>query len=378
MKNGFVLLMVLALIGGASAQCLTGPIWGLALTENPYTFSTDADPFVGTDCWGGWDGGYGDDRNYTSGGLLYLDTNEPEDPFDYIIVFNHDNDVDDLWVTPGVDKIELVVWVDSISPGANAIVKIEQYPASDDSGVASFPNRDDGTGAIVTDAWDPDTTITGPGQYHFFTAAPADVNTVAVTPVIGVANGSIVIDAIWIGTESSPCAGTAKASNSNPANNSIQPSGSVTQLEWILPGSCGGSSDLTVDLRFEQELGIDGEGNYVYDPNWGAANGTPTVMVTNSGINMTSQSVSELAPYTSPLPDGLYSWRVDVTDPSPVGGGTTEGNVWLLVVSDCYNIDLEGDLDNNCRVDLADFALLAANWLLDCIDDPANPGCVTP
>ncbi|MFZ9024894.1 MAG: hypothetical protein ACO3BO_09125 [Anaerohalosphaeraceae bacterium] len=37
-----------------------------------------------------------------------------------------------------------------------------------------------------------------------------------------------------------------------------------------------------------------------------------------------------------------------------------------------------GDVDNNCRVDLVDVSLLAANWLIDCIDDPANPACVTP
>jgi hypothetical protein len=290
MKSVFVLLMALTLTGGASAQCGYGPFWGLALTENPYTFSTDADPFVGTDCWGGWDGADGDGGGYTSGGLLYLDTNDPGAASNYIIVFNHDNDVDDLGVTPGVDKIELAIEVVSISPGANAIIKIEQYPASDDSGVASFPNRDDGTGAIVTDAWDPATEITGPGQYHFWTAAVCDVNTVAVTPVIGVANGSIVIDEIWIGPEGS-CTCPPPPPPGYPANNSIQPSGSVTQLEGGLPDPFDGTSDLTVDLRFEQELGTDGEGNYVYDPNWGGANGTPTVMVTNSGINMTSQSV---------------------------------------------------------------------------------------
>ena len=37
-----------------------------------------------------------------------------------------------------------------------------------------------------------------------------------------------------------------------------------------------------------------------------------------------------------------------------------------------------GDVDNNCRVNLVDVSLMAANWLIDCIDDPANPACVTP
>ena len=370
MKNLVVLLMALALIGGVSAQCLTGPIWGLALTENPYTFSTDADPFVGTDCWNGWDGFDNDGGGYTSGGLLYLDTNDPDAASNYIIVFNHDNALTDIGVIPGVDKIELVVWVDSISPGANAIVKIEQYPADE-----SFPNPDNGAGAIVTDAWDPDTTITGPGMYSFVTAAVADASAVAVTPVIGVNGGTIVIDEIWIGPEGWHPPPPPPPS---PPHNSIQPSGSVTQLTWALPDPFDGTSGLTVNLRFEQELGTDGSGNVVYDPNWGAANGTPTTMVTSSGINKTSQSVFELAPYTSPLPDGLYSWRVDVTDPSAGGPGTTEGNVWLFAVSDCYNIDLVGDLDNNCKVNLADFAKLAANWLIDCIDDPGDPACVTP
>ena len=33
MKNVLILLMVLALVGIASAQCGTGPIWGLANSE---------------------------------------------------------------------------------------------------------------------------------------------------------------------------------------------------------------------------------------------------------------------------------------------------------------------------------------------------------
>ncbi|MBC8379524.1 MAG: hypothetical protein H8E62_10140 [Planctomycetes bacterium] len=40
--------------------------------------------------------------------------------------------------------------------------------------------------------------------------------------------------------------------------------------------------------------------------------------------------------------------------------------------------EIAGDLDNNCRVNLADVALLAANWLVDCIDDPTDPACITP
>ena len=37
---------------------------------------------------------------------------------------------------------------------------------------------------------------------------------------------------------------------------------------------------------------------------------------------------------------------------------------------------LAGDLNNDCRIDLTDFAILAGNWLVDCYADPNNPACV--
>ncbi len=37
---------------------------------------------------------------------------------------------------------------------------------------------------------------------------------------------------------------------------------------------------------------------------------------------------------------------------------------------------LAGDLNGDCKVDFADFAEMAANWLVDCAFDPTNPACV--
>jgi len=37
---------------------------------------------------------------------------------------------------------------------------------------------------------------------------------------------------------------------------------------------------------------------------------------------------------------------------------------------------LIGDLDHNCRVDFYDVALMAGNWLVDCMENPQNPGCM--
>ena len=37
---------------------------------------------------------------------------------------------------------------------------------------------------------------------------------------------------------------------------------------------------------------------------------------------------------------------------------------------------LAGDLNNDCKVDLNDFAIMASNWLIDCTTNPENPACV--
>jgi hypothetical protein len=39
-----------------------------------------------------------------------------------------------------------------------------------------------------------------------------------------------------------------------------------------------------------------------------------------------------------------------------------------------YN--LEGDLNDDCKVDMLDFAIVADNWLVDCYTDPNNPACI--
>ena len=35
-----------------------------------------------------------------------------------------------------------------------------------------------------------------------------------------------------------------------------------------------------------------------------------------------------------------------------------------------------GDINDDCRVDLYDFARMAENWLIDCQANPADPACV--
>jgi alpha-tubulin suppressor-like RCC1 family protein len=47
----------------------------------------------------------------------------------------------------------------------------------------------------------------------------------------------------------------------------------------------------------------------------------------------------------------------------------------LAIKKDCQYA-LKGDLNNDCRVDFADFAIMAAHWLIDCDLNPADPACV--
>ena len=54
--------------------------------------------------------------------------------------------------------------------------------------------------------------------------------------------------------------------------------------------------------------------------------------------------------------------------------GQTEA--WLSDVSVPCNYIVSGDLDGNCKVELIDFAMVAAHWLIDCIAEPENPECV--
>lgn len=58
---------------------------------------------------------------------------------------------------------------------------------------------------------------------------------------------------------------------------------------------------------------------------------------------------------------------------TPFGKVYQEERFYLEVICP---FEIVGDLNDDCRVNFADFALMAANWLTDCFLAPTDPACV--
>jgi hypothetical protein len=59
-----------------------------------------------------------------------------------------------------------------------------------------------------------------------------------------------------------------------------------------------------------------------------------------------------------------------------IGAMGQGANIFTVVVQPQCDYILAGDLDRDCRVNLRDLAVIAANWLINCWDEPGNPACV--
>jgi hypothetical protein len=75
-----------------------------------------------------------------------------------------------------------------------------------------------------------------------------------------------------------------------------------------------------------------------------------------------------------------WGWNDDsqCNIPSPNSGFIAIAAGWehSLAIKKVCQYKLTGDLNDDCRVNLYDFASMAANWLIDCNIDPSNPACV--
>ena len=104
---------------------------------------------------------------------------------------------------------------------------------------------------------------------------------------------------------------------------------------------------------------------YLSDTGYWAAN----AWVTIPGLLKGEWGSSVVIPFLG----GSYTYNISLDsgdvylDNFVVDGGT--------IVPICEYV-LSGDLNNDCRVDFLDFAIMASNWLINCTTDPGNPQCV--
>jgi len=59
---------------------------------------------------------------------------------------------------------------------------------------------------------------------------------------------------------------------------------------------------------------------------------------------------------------------------SSFGAGGYDVYLIKLSAEFCQYV-LFGDFNNDCKIDFYDFALMAANWLIDCNINPSDPAC---
>ena len=52
------------------------------------------------------------------------------------------------------------------------------------------------------------------------------------------------------------------------------------------------------------------------------------------------------------------------------------GSPHSLAIKQVCQYRLAGDINDDCKVDFYDFALMAANWLIDCNIEPTSPSCI--
>ena len=70
-----------------------------------------------------------------------------------------------------------------------------------------------------------------------------------------------------------------------------------------------------------------------------------------------------------------YYGQCNVPEPNTDFKVIVAGAYHSLALKGClYN--LAGDLNDDCKVDMLDFATMANNWLVDCFEDSSNPACV--
>jgi hypothetical protein len=78
----------------------------------------------------------------------------------------------------------------------------------------------------------------------------------------------------------------------------------------------------------------------------------------------------------------IVAWgRDDCGEATPLAGddfiAVSAGGRHSLALQRVCEYELAGDLNDDCEVDFDDFALMGANWLVDCYAEPIDSACVS-
>jgi len=69
-------------------------------------------------------------------------------------------------------------------------------------------------------------------------------------------------------------------------------------------------------------------------------------------------------------------WDFDPDDDDWEDWQMPDGDYPILYWQNACLYILAGDLNRDCKIDLADLAIMASNWMIDCIADPTNSSCI--
>ena len=116
---------------------------------------------------------------------------------------------------------------------------------------------------------------------------------------------------------------------------------------------------------------------------WASFGGTGVIDIKlfkggNFYIDIATDIPESIGDYNWQIPSNLplgSDYRILIDDGIATGQSLADFSIIESTDIDCHYI-LAGDMNRDCKVDFADFANFASNWLIDCNLDPQNPACL--
>jgi len=148
----------------------------------------------------------------------------------------------------------------------------------------------------------------------------------------------------------------------------LGPTGNTLYLYWgddgktYLRPSINGNSLNPIDLGYNWYFDTD------YHVVWNVDAVADTYSLTINGAVLCDNSV-----FGVDL-SSLYGFAY-FSNYSTIGNQLIDNVKITEVPETCFYV-VTGDLNDDCKVNLADFAMMAANWLIDCNANPSDPACV--